>query len=236
MRRSRQDASMSHPSYANARYPVHEDLQRTHQEAFRRFANAGTWFTGEQRVAIAAEARAARDCALCRERKSALSPFSVDGEHDGPGELAPELVDVIHRVITDPGRLSRSWYERVIGAGAIDDAGYVELVAVSVVLNAIDVFARAVGLESAPLPEPEAGAPSSVRPASARHDGAWVPQIPAGAEGGDDWHALYADRESVPQIGRALSLVPAEVEMLQAISGPHYMELDKVADPKFSMY
>jgi hypothetical protein len=60
-----------------------------------------------------------------------------------------------------------------------------------------------------------------------------VPEIPAGAAGGEEWRALYGERELVPQIGRALSLVPAEVRSLQAFSGPHYMELDHVGDPRY---
>ena len=39
--------------------------------------------------------------------------------------------------------------------------------------------------------------------------------------------------EYVPQIGRALSLVPAEVRTLQALSALHYMELDHVIDPTY---
>lgn len=225
---------MSEPSYRNAKYPVHEDLAETHLEAFRRFARAGTWWTGAERLAIAAEARAARDCALCAERKAALSPFSIDGVHDGPGGLAAEVVDVVHRIVTDPGRLARSWYEALLADGVLEPERYVELVSVTVVLNALDVFARAIGAPSAPLPAAVAGEPSREGPASARVLGAWVPQIPAGAEGGEDWRALYGDREEVPQIGRALSLVPAEVELLQAFSTPHYMHLDHVTDPGYS--
>jgi hypothetical protein len=228
------------PSYLDSPYPVAEDVARCHQEAILAISRAGTWWTGEQRVSIAAEARAARDCALCSERKAALSPFSIDGCHDGPGELAPALVDMVHRIITDPGRLTRSWYERVVGGGPVSegssdsfDGYYVELVSVTVVLNALDVFARALGLESPPLPVPETGTPSRVRPDTACDQGAWVPQIPVGVEGGEDWRALYDDREFVPQIGRALSLVPAEVRVLQALSGPHYMELDHVSDPGY---
>ena len=38
----------------------------------------GTWWTGAQRIAMAAETRAARECPLCRSRKKALSPYSID--------------------------------------------------------------------------------------------------------------------------------------------------------------
>ena len=80
---------MAEPSYAASKYPVREDIREAHQVVFRGFAKAGTWWTGSERLAIAAEARAARDCSLCAKRKAALSPFSIDGEHDGCGQLAP---------------------------------------------------------------------------------------------------------------------------------------------------
>lgn len=224
---------MAQPDYGTSTYPVSEDIARAHRDAFLAFARPGTWWTAEERLAIASEARAARDCSLCRERKTSLSPFAVDGRHEGPAQLVPEIVDVIHRIITDPGRLTRSWYARVIGEGRLGDAHYVELVSVSVILHAIDLFARALGLESAPLPPAEAGAPSRERPGTACDQGAWVPEIPAGAAGGEDWSALYGDREFVPQIGRALSLVPDAVRLLQSMAAPHYMELDHVSDPNY---
>ncbi len=226
--------STSPGDHGGSRFRVREDLIATHRETLASLASAGTWWSGAERRAIASEARAARDCGLCAERKAALSPSSVDGSHTGPSDLAPEVVDVIHRIVTDPGRLTRSWYERVLTAGALNEQRYVELVSVAVRMNALDVFARAIGVESPELPAAAPGAPTRARPASARVEAAWVPQIPSGAAGGDDWAALYGDRESVPQIGRALSLVPAEVEALNAISRSHYMSIDRVADPSYA--
>lgn len=197
-------------------------------------ARSGTWWNASERLAIAFVARAAHDCLLCAERKAALSPFSVEGAHVGSTDLAPEIVDVIHRIVTDPGRLARSWYDRVMAQGILNEERYIELVSVTVLINALDVFARAIGSPPTPLPEPTPGSPSRQRPTTARIDGAWVPQVPVGAEGGEDWTALYGDREYVPQIGRALSLVPDEVAMLNALSGAHYMEIDHVGDPSYA--
>src|SRR5436305_1610110 len=70
-------------------------------------AGAGTWWTGAERVVIAAESRAAADCGLCRARKGALSPAAVGGEHEAWAGLPALTVDVIHRVRTDAGRLTQ---------------------------------------------------------------------------------------------------------------------------------
>jgi len=66
---------------------------------------------------IAAETRRAPYCALCRRRKEALSPAAIAGKHDSLDELPEAVVEVIHRVRTDPGRLSERWFRDVIATG-----------------------------------------------------------------------------------------------------------------------
>ncbi len=214
--------------------PIRPALLAVHAQLLESFTRSGTWWTGAERRAIALEARAASTCGLCAKRKAALSPFSIEGGHSGPGELGAEIVDVIHRIVTDPGRLARSWFDRVMAEGHLTEEQYVELVSVTVLLNALDVFACAIGSSPLALADAQPGSPSRVRPATARIEGAWVPQVPVGADGGDDWTAAYGDREYVPQIGRALSLVPAEVALLNLTSESHYMSIDHVTDPGYS--
>ena len=61
----------------NERLPIRENLKREMDLAWTRLASAGTWWTGAERLAIAAEARHALTCDLCRQRKKALSPYTV---------------------------------------------------------------------------------------------------------------------------------------------------------------
>lgn len=223
---------MADSLYAPSGYEVRADLEAAHRDTWARLAAAGTWWTGVERLAIAAETRRAWDCALCAERKAALSPFAVEGSHDAGDALEPALVDVVHRLVTDPGRLTRSWCRGVIDAG-LEEPRYVELVAVVVQTIALDVFPRALGMAPLPLPEPRAGEPRRERPAEARDEGAWVPLVPAGEPGGATARRLWGGRDMVPNIGRALSLVPEEALGLSAMSGPHYMTLEHVTDPGF---
>ena len=72
--------------YSAAPYPVRDNLVLAHQDAWARLAKPGTWWDGAMRVAIAAETRAAQDCALCRERKDALSVFAA--QHMVPANAA----------------------------------------------------------------------------------------------------------------------------------------------------
>ena len=117
----------------------------------------------------------------------------------------------------------------------LDDARYVELVSTVVMVTAIDIFARALDVPVAALPAVKPGAPSRLRPETACSEGAWVPQLSSAEAGGDEWAALYGRETRVPQIGRALSLVPDCVRDLFAFAVPHYMELHHVAAPAYAV-
>jgi alkylhydroperoxidase family enzyme len=218
---------MSEFSYAEAPVAVRADLPEAHRRAWRRLAAPGTWWTGEERVAIAAETRNAARCGLCGRRKAALSPHTVEGEHDGLGALPEAAVEVIHRVVTDPGRLSRAWFEKTLASG-LSDAQYVEIVGVVVTVVSIDSFCRALGVPAETLPEPEPGEPSRRRPPAARPNGAWVAMIPQGREAGPDAD-LYGAGRAVNVI-RAMSLVPDEVRGLKDLNAVHYLATDRMMD------
>ena len=217
------------PDYSAAGVPVRDDIRRSHRALWEHVAAPGTWWTGAERVAIAAESRQAVGCGLCRERKEALSPGAVRGEHDTYGELPTLVVDVIHRVRTDAGRLTRDWFEGVIAAG-LTAAEYVELVGVVTMVAGVDFFARTLGVPPLPLPEPLPGAPARHRPVSARPGVAWVPMIaPEDASGPEA--DLYGGSPFAPNIVRALSLVPDEVRMLQQLAATHYLPFQQIPDP-----
>lgn len=222
---------MSTTSTAQAPVTVRADLERAHQQAWGRIAAPGTWWTGVQRVAIAAETRHAEDCRLCRERKAALTPNAVSGEHDHLGELPSSAVEAIHRIRTDPGRLSKSWLDGVLDAG-LTDAEYVELTGVLVTVVNVDTFSRAVGVAPPDLPQPRAGEPSRHRPASATAGVAWVPMIPRGENTGPEAD-LYAGG-FVANVRRAMSLVPDEVRGFFALQGAHYVSDEALLDPSQS--
>jgi len=214
--------------YAPAGVAVREDLRQAHARFLRHLASPGSWWSGAERLAIAAESRNALGCRLCLERKEALSPASLQGEHESLGALPASLVDVIHRVRTDSGRLSRSWFDGVLESG-LDEGSYVEAIGVVTMLAGVDCFARALGLPPFPLPEPLPGEPSRQRPTSARPGTAWVAMIaPEDADGPE--RDLYGEADFVPNIVRALSLVPDHVRVLRELSSAHYMGFAEIPD------
>ena len=144
---------MTEISYQQLAWPVRDEVTQAHQRSWRRLARPGSWLTGAERLAVAAEARHALDCPLCQRRKDALSPRIVEGEHDSLGALSAAEVEQIHHIRTDPGRLTRDWYEGLRQAG-IGEERYVETVGVIANTVAIDTFCKGLGLPPWPLPVP----------------------------------------------------------------------------------
>ena len=153
--------------YASAPIEIRDDFAAAHARAWGRIGRPGTWSDGSERVAIAAETRYALSCVLCRRRKEALSPTAIEGHHDSLSALPETVVEVIHRVRTDPGRLSERWFRGVI-AGGLSEEQYVETVSIVAHVVAIDTMARGLGLDLPPLPQPEQGRPSEYRPPGAK--------------------------------------------------------------------
>ena len=199
---------MTEVSYEHAGVPVRPALTEAHRRAWRRLAAPGTWLTGAERVAVMAEVRNVSGCALCRERAAALSPYAVDGAHDDLGALPAAQVEVIHRVVSDPGRLTPDWFRGVTGDGLAVNR-YVETIGVLAQTVAIDTFARGIGIEPLALPEPQAGEPSGYRPEGLVQEDAWVPWLTAETVTEAE-RALFPPDRPVANIRRAMSSVPAE--------------------------
>ena len=190
---------------------IRSDLTDAQAKAWAAIADPGTWWTGAERVAIAAETRHAESCALCADRREALSPTMVAGDHSTLGVLPAAAVEAVHRMRTDSGRLGEGWYRRVRDGG-LGEEQYVELVSIVAVVIAVDTFRAAVGLEALPLPHAKPGTPSKMRPKGAKPGPGWVAAL-APEDRTDDDPNLYREfpggRERYgANVHRALSLVP----------------------------
>ena len=206
---------------------IRKDLSDAIERAWVHLASPGTWWTGADRLRMVAEARNALQCPLCRKRKAALSPYTVAGTHDSLGELPDVVVDVIHRLRTDAGRLTESWYRSVLDAG-FTDAEYVEIVGVVATTTALDTFVRALGTPIRPLPQPRPGEPSRKRPAGAKVQIAWVPTVKP-----QDWSADENNpylRYGGVHIQQALSLVPETVVGFFDVDSELYLQQDQIRD------
>ena len=208
--------------YADSKYPVREDISAAHARQFEQLGKPGTWGSARQRLAIVAGAR-----------RAAYEAGVHEEPHD-PGwvpdlELSEVARRVVHRLAISPKDMDQAFYEKALADG-LSDAEYVEIVGLIARFTCMDVFARGIGVPLRPLPEPQPGAPSRDRPATAVLEMAWVPTIPTGAEGGDIGKELFGPWQ--PYIMRGLSLVPDEyrahfdLEEIQYMPSAHFAEWD----------
>jgi hypothetical protein len=216
--------------YAQSGFHVRDNLPQAFRWAWETIARPGNWWRGEDRVAIAGETRSARSCPLCAQRKAALSPFALPGTHESVSNLPAAAVDSVHRIVTDPSRLTKSWLQG-LEADGLTDGHYVELLGIVVTVVSIDAFHRALGLPLEALPAPQTGEPSGYRPAGARDHGAWVPTV-AAADLTEAEADLYGGAPQTGNVLSAMSLVPDSVRLLNVVSEAQYMPGAHVVRPQ----
>lgn len=198
--------------------PARDSLVEAIYIAWRRLAEAGTWWSGRERVAIAEESRRARLCRYCQDRADAVSPHTMHGSHDrtdSAAELGVDAIEAVHFIATDASRITERWVRGVCD-GRLGEERFVEIVAVVATVTALDTFDQALGRPLRPLPEAFAGEPTRQRPAGARRDLAWIATLAPEHVGPRDPnpYPVHGDKN----IHRALSLVPQEVI--------HFFDLD----------
>ena len=202
--------------YEDTHYPVSAEVIERHGETWRLIATPGAFWSGAERVQMVAEARSATECVLCRRRKAALSPFTVDGEHDAVSDLPAVLIDMIHRLRTDPGRYTRTVFAGVLAAG-ISRERYIEAVSVVNAAVIVDTMHAALGLPLPDLPTPEPGPPTGQPAPEVVDAGAWVPLTRA-----DDRTATVTGLPGAPNIARSMGCVPSAVALFFTAFRGHY--------------
>ena len=193
-----------------------EELIRTALAAATASLHApGDWLTGPQRRDAASHAQQSRTNELDQLRRDAISPYAVPGVHAASSELPAEAVELIHRIASDPGRLTRSWADEIISV--LGEETYTELVGIAACTAVIDTFSWAMESSDTALGEAVDGLPASHRPEDVGDVGAWVAQSTA---------------SGTANVSRSLSLVPvtnaAWVNLVQALysRGPGFLDLE----------
>ena len=207
--------------------PVRQDLTDAHLEVWESLAEPGTWLTGAQHVAIMSETRMALNCQYCRDRKDVISPYALQGQHVTATDLDPDWIDAIHRIVTDPARLSEKLF-RDLAARGVTDAEYVEMLGVALFTLAIDTFHHALGMPLLPLPSPQEGQLSRQRPQHLEDIGAWVPVLSTKSPVAK---SLYAGALRVSNVARAFSLVPAITKLQIRLIEAQYVPIAQIIAP-----
>jgi hypothetical protein len=208
---------------------MRSELSEAVARGWQAVGDCGVWWTGEERVTIAREARAARDCPLCRLRKAAAIPQAVPGAHAAATALSTPALEAVHRIVSDPGRLSEAWFRRTIEAGLAEEA-YVELLGVVAVTTAVDTFDRALGAPPRALPPAGLDKPSRRRPTGAKPGLGWMPMLAPEDVTADDPPLYTSGGRSGGNIHRALSLVPEAMMQFWDLFEPMYLHQSQMRD------
>jgi len=186
---------------------------------------AGGWFDAADRIAMAHESRIAKNCGFCLERKSALSPYAVDGAHTiSNNDLSAPAIEAIHRITTDPGRLSQQWNDELAAAGLLPEE-LVEITSVIGVVTIADSMSRALSIPERSLPKPNAGKPHRTPVKGTTLERGWVPMVdPDQAEGFVKvmYDMVHSGAGFVFNVARALTSVPEALRDFFGAFLPNY--------------
>lgn len=208
---------------------MRQELSDALATGWRGLGKCGVWWTAGDRLEILRETRRARSCALCEARKAAAVPQSVEGQHDSATCLPRPAIEAIHRIVSDPGRLSEAWYRKTTGSGLGDEA-YVELLGGVAVTTAVDTFDRACGEAPRSLPAAASGRPSKRRPTGAKPGLGWMPMLAPEDVTPED-PPLYASAGRIGgNVHRALSLVPEAMMQFWDLFETMYLPQDAMRD------
>ena len=135
-----------------------ERADRAIEAALGAIAGPGSFFTGAERVAMAAHARGARGLA------------------ETGTELPNDIADNVARVAAEAMATRQSHVEAWTASGR-DILAYVELVSVVAQIASIDSYRIGLGANLDPLPEPVGGEPTPEVAEGASMMNAWVPTV-----------------------------------------------------------
>ena len=192
-------------------------IAEAQQAAIAALAQPGDWLTGAQRIDVWRQMRNAASNELDQQRWAALSPNAVSGTHEPTEHLTAAAVEVVHRVTSDPGRLTRAWAEQQIAE--LGDQVYTELVGLTAIASVVDRYHHAIGDPLPDLPPAEPGEPRRVRPDDVGDIGAWVAQ---------------STGPTRANVSRTLSLVPQTNVTWRELVDSHYSHGPEFMDAVWS--
>ena len=206
---------------------IRKNIIESHDRVWDELAKPGAVLSGGERIAVAQEIRASRTCRFCIENKRSLGLSPGLGEHESTDPSFPKArLELIHRLMNDPGRISRAWVENLRFEG-VGDVEYVEIAGLVSSVCVVDTFCQALGLTLRQLPKAISSENNYKRPATAEDEGAYVPMI-AVDRLQVDYSDLYDLNHWVPNVHRAFSLIPDVVRLADDLMASHYFPYESV--------
>lgn len=195
---------------SDAVVPVRAEILRVFEQEWTRLSAPGSFWSGSERVAVAAT-----------NRRSRFEGPELDGRLPAAAGDAASLLGA------HPAEATREWVEEK--TAALGEAAYVELVGVVSRTAAIDSFHVALGAKLPLLPEPVAGDPDGVLDQRAAAGAAWVPMVggasivyalslvPAEFHAQEEMHGpLYLTYEGMQDLKFERGLTRTQMELVAA--------------------
>lgn len=198
---------------ATADLAIRPDLVDAYRTTWRHLASPGSWWDGEQRLALA---RVAADAYADDDPLPPwVAPSTVAGAQPDGLPVPDAAADVAYRVARHAGTITEDWYRGMLDRG-LTPLQYVEIVGIVVAVVPVLAFCRGIGVDPPAWPRPEPGGPTGDQP-----------EI---VEGSANWVFVDAAFAGLPGVAQALTAVPGEFANLAATHGPQYMPFEAMGD------
>lgn len=194
----------------HVRFPP--SLESTLQEEWLFLATCGTWFSGQQRVGIAAAARAAQLTGATSGNEAVALPGD---------DLTAVAIEAAGRVALTSVAISDGDIERWEASG-LNRFELVEIVGVVARLQAVDTLFHLSGASVVELPDPIGGSPKRKAPRKAKQRASRLPTVNAGVKGAlsgvpsesDAWLRLQSVLFDVEDTSALPGLTQVQAELL----------------------
>ncbi len=195
---------------------VRDDLTDAHRLAWEHIASPGSWFTGAQRLELAATALMA---IADRDPVPPWVPVSSTDRLPADRVVPDAAHDVAYRIARHAGTMTLANYRTA--ADAIGELPFVELCAITSSVAAVAHFCRNIGTDIPPLPEPRPGHPTGERP-----DELAEPTL--------NWVPVAAPADEVAAVVQAYTAVPGEQRNTWRMARAQYMPETEMVHPDWA--
>ena len=185
---------------------LRSEVVDAHHALVDHWSSPGAHWSPAERVEMVSQVRAAFNAAPIEP------PWRPASEAGATSDVLPTaVVDALWRITQHPGTLSKEWHDQVLGSG-VDAVAFVELASIAAMASLVETFTFAVG-----APSPELPSSSSQSDVDKTAD---QPVLPSSAV---DSHWVPTTDFAGPNIRKALSAIPSELQMQGALLDAHYV-------------